>query len=780
MGRVRGFRRLLGAAVVGIAAIGAAASANAGTSTDPDTLGLSTLDQRIVPNDDADFKELSLGDGESDRIVREEGVGTALAGRDQRRTSMLYFGQLSDFQLADEESPARVEFIDTGPFSAAWRPWEALEPQIDDAAIRQVNSFSAASPVAAADGSHRAMDLTIDTGDSADSQQRNEVEWVRTLLEGGTLNPGSGIAPGNSTNPLCTAVAPLVADAANPQNYTGVQDYDDYAEGPAPQFYDPDNPTSSYAAWPQYPGLMDKAQQPFDAAGLDAPSYVAFGNHDGLVQGNAFANAAYEQVSTGCIKPMVPIVVDPGSLQDALGALDPTNLLNILTTDPTKLGFVPPDPNRQYVSKQQYKQIFLSGTQADGHGFGYVDANELTASNGAAGYYSWHPQPGLRFIALDTVSEAGVIGPSADGNIDDPQFQWLKGQLDEATANDELVVLFSHHAIPSLTADFPDEDAPPCTAPDAHGHDVNPGCDLDPRDSSPIHLGADLESLLFQYPHVVAWVAGHSHVNSIEPHANPGGGGFWSVRVAAEADWPQQARLLELFDNDDGTLSLFGTIIDHASNATAPASGTAASGMSTADLASVGRTLSANDSQGGVGTGEGDPDDRNVELLISDPREPGPEPGVCDPEKAKAPGVAKDDITGSPDDDTLIGNDDQSDRIKGLEGDDRIKAGSGDDCVGAGRGADRADGQAGDDRVRGGRGNDRVKGGDGSDSVKGGRGKDKVIGGEGLDDLGGGRGDDRIKAADGVAETIRCGPGDDVAIADKQDKLRGCERALRP
>ena len=55
-----------------------------------------------------------------------------------------------------------------------------------------------------------------------------------------------------------------------------------------------------------------------------------------------------------------------------------------------------------------------------------------------------------------------MIGPSADGNVDDPQFQWLTGQLEAAEAADELVVLFSHHAIPSLTANVPDELAAPC------------------------------------------------------------------------------------------------------------------------------------------------------------------------------------------------------------------------------------------------------------------------------------------------------------------------------
>ena len=68
---------------------------------------------------------------------------------------------------------------------------------------------------------------------------------------------------------------------------------------------------------------MNRAQKPFTATGLKVPSYIAFGNHDGLVQGNAAANVAYEAVATGCIKPMSPVVADPGTLQAALGALDP-------------------------------------------------------------------------------------------------------------------------------------------------------------------------------------------------------------------------------------------------------------------------------------------------------------------------------------------------------------------------------------------------------------------------------------------------------------------------
>ena len=45
--------------------------------------------------------------------------------------------------------------IDTGPFSAALRPSEAMNPHIDDAMVRQVNAFAAASPLEAGDGSRR-------------------------------------------------------------------------------------------------------------------------------------------------------------------------------------------------------------------------------------------------------------------------------------------------------------------------------------------------------------------------------------------------------------------------------------------------------------------------------------------------------------------------------------------------------------------------------------------------------------------------------------------------
>ena len=221
--------------------------------------------------------------------------------------------------------------------------------------IQQINAFAPASPLEAGDGSRRAMDFTINTGDAATAMQKNETEWVRTLAEGGPLTPGSGVDPATSGDPLCATLdtLDLIADDDAPQNYTGVQDYDDYVEGTA-QYYDPDQPPGPFATWPSYPNLMNEAQAEFTAAGLDVPHYLTFGNHDALVQGNAFANAAYETVATGCVKPLTPFVADPdtfGVPSADIAALDLAGIQNLLTSDPTKIALVPPDPNRQFVSK---------------------------------------------------------------------------------------------------------------------------------------------------------------------------------------------------------------------------------------------------------------------------------------------------------------------------------------------------------------------------------------------------------------------------------------------
>jgi uncharacterized delta-60 repeat protein len=95
------------------------------------------------------------------------------------------------------------------------------------------------------------------------------------------------------------------------------------------------------------------------------------------------------------------------------------------------------------------------------------------------------------------------------------------------------------------------------------------------------------------------------------------------------------------------------------------------------------------------------------------------------------------------------------------------------------RKGDRLVGTRAGDRLMGGEGNDKLYGGAGRDCLYGGGGNDLLVGGRGLDKLFAGPGRDFIKAVDGVKETIVCGPGKDRVIADKKDRLRGCERVTR-
>jgi len=93
-------------------------------------------------------------------------------------------------------------------------------------------------------------------------------------------------------------------------------------------------------------------------------------------------------------------------------------------------------------------------------------------------------------------------------------------------------------------------------------------------------------------------------------------------------------------------------------------------------------------------------------------------------------------------------------------------------------GDERFTGTPGSDSFRGRRGADRIKGGDGDDCLYGGRGRDRLVGGPGEDLLTGGGGADRVRAADGEADSIRCGTGrrDRVRFDTLDDVAPDCER----
>jgi 3',5'-cyclic AMP phosphodiesterase CpdA len=577
-----------------------------------DPAGRTTLEQTIGLADVGGLRAPSSGPG-APFAVRSEGPLRVRAGREGSRRSLAFFAQLTDAQLADEMSPARLELLrGTSSWLGLWRPHEALGPQTFDQAVRNVNA-NAVSRVPDAAGHRARLQFAVVTGDLSDNHQHNEVGWGVRLLEGGRLDPFSGaqIGPGNRCPGAPRRVVRRLDAAVAARRYTGVQDHDDWPGRPAHAyrgFYDPDAPGGAFGALPRYPGLLGRAQRPFRAEGLDMPWYATRGNHDALAQGFVGARGS-AAIVTGCRKVM-PLGRAPAVARVADGWEAMQRLLAR-----GRFSWVPPDPRRRFVSPRAFKR--LHGRADRGHGFGLVSARERRRSRGAASYYAWSPRPGLRFVSLDTIADGG----GSTGNIDHPQYLWLRRQLSQARRRGQLVVAYGHHSLETMGNPNADERAGPCGR-------AQLGCDHDPRRSTPIHLGqrgrASLRSLFLRFPNVILFVTGHVHYHRVAPHFRGSGSGFWQVTTASHMSYPQQTRLIELMDNGDGTLSIFGTVLDTAAGIGVPPSGTPATGMSDAQLGSISRLLAANvrgarQATAATGSAAYHPSG-NVELVLPDPR----------------------------------------------------------------------------------------------------------------------------------------------------------------
>jgi 3',5'-cyclic AMP phosphodiesterase CpdA len=709
-----------------VAALSVAAPAAAAPTTtvertifdcDGDNLLDLTFGERHLPFDQAAHRQQESGDA-----TCAKAFGEGDEPRLPPSASIVNFLQMSDFQTVDEESPARVEFLDSTqrvpalqPFSAAYRPQESLTTQITEAMVRQARN--ARSPVTAAP-----LDLTILTGDNADNQQFNETRWFIDTLDGttgdkpdpdpemdrnGKIDPNSGV-PGS--DPYATEPDAPPCDATPGSVYDGVRDSGD-RESADFGYYEPDSSTGEAEDGDGYtpsrednaretgrdvtvrdfPGLLEKANQPFEAVGLGMPWYSAFGNHDALVQGNspeAFLgpvgpgplpgettetyDVAFHRIATGCVKVMQPAAAARSGIQalvDQIQALRDNGVTpaeqetidtltgrvlaaaNDVLLHPCDPGddqgcvveIVPPDPRRCFLPKDQpylteagspcetgswIGQHFRTTGTPVGHGF--ANRPDVAIRN-HDGYYAFSPKPGLRFVVLDTITDECGAEFCSEGSIDDPQFNWMRGEIEDAEAHHQYVILFGHHTLRTIRLPSNDHTEDPLH----FGQRVDRRNPANPQSPGG---GETLEELFCESPAVLAYVAGHEHANYVERHdcsddqpppplcltpaapcRNPH---FWQISTAAHVDWPQQARMIELVKLGSN-MSFVLTMLDHdgPANPGGPPPRQEEAGHApdhVLRLASIGRELAWNDYQGDRGA-RGGRQDRNVILPTDRP-----------------------------------------------------------------------------------------------------------------------------------------------------------------
>ena len=396
---------------IALCAIAATSISTAVALADP--AGKNTREETITYDGGSPFADLSSGSGEG-TIVRKQ-LAKPVKGRANRRRTITFFGQLSDPQIMDELSPARGELIDRvgSPFESSWRPQEAWALQNFDQLVRNMND-NRTSPFQQGNDKRARMKFALNTGDMADSAQLNEVRWYIEVLEGGQVDPFSGVPVTPENCPQAdepSEVAALNAAVAGRQ-YTGVQDYDDWRGEPADRYddyWDPDeappSASSPYASWPRYPGLLDRAQQVFTAEGLNVPWFTARGNHDTIWQGTFLAPTALRALATSCFKVFPNDKFDPERYRghperivEDLG--NPAFIQEQLA----EARMVPPDPDRRFLRTNEFKG--LHGDADNGHGFKFVARGQNKKSNGAAEYYAF-TRNGIRFISIDTNAEGG-------------------------------------------------------------------------------------------------------------------------------------------------------------------------------------------------------------------------------------------------------------------------------------------------------------------------------------------------------------------------------------
>ncbi|MEW2398545.1 TIGR03767 family metallophosphoesterase [Streptomyces sp. NPDC046862] len=509
-----------------------------------------TLNSVAAPRGGSGYRR--LGDGPAwKRVVRGD-LAAPKSGRESRRTALAAFVQFTDLHVVDVQHPLRYEYL-RAQTASAWRPQEALSVAGAVSLVERVNALRGA-PVTGSP-----LHFVMTTGDNTDNNSRTELDWFLKVMSGGRITPNSG----------------------DPRRYEGVQD------SGLKLYWQADaalRDSDKQLGFPRIQGFLEAAIREVNSPGLNLPWYSTVGNHDSLPGGcYAPGDSFFADFAVGGKKLMTLDEQSGKAIWDNVqSGGDPrgADWKAMLKSHARQMRSVTPDEHRAPFTPLEYLKAHLDpahrGPGPVGHGYSQANVDAGTQ------YYAFRIADDVIGISLDSTDPGGHY----EGSLGTAQLKWLEKTLKEN--KDSHAIVFSHH-----------------TSKTMRNLREDPGHPGEAR-----HGGEEVLSLLGRHNNVLAWVNGHSHRNRITPHSYSGGGSFWEISTASHIDFPQLARVIELVDNKDGTISLFTTLVESA----APHA-TDFADLSQTGLASLYRELSFN-APGSRTDLSGTSEDRNVELVL--------------------------------------------------------------------------------------------------------------------------------------------------------------------
>lgn len=437
--------------------------------------------------------------------------------------TLLRFFAITDIHITDKESPSQMIYMQPlneygfeASVTSVYSPNMLYTTHVLDAAVQTVNALHQITPI----------DFGICLGDTCNSTQYNELRWYIDVLDGQEIYPSSGAHDGADTIDYQKPYKAAGLDPSIPW-YQAIGNHDHFWLGSIPV---------------EFGGLGDS---------YTSDEVIAMGN--ALANGSDIYNTTTQQYYMGVIDGATPNgeIINAGRVE--------------AFRSPPK---VTADPDRCSLSQPEWKEEFFNtSTDPVGHGFNLVPPGR---EDGFA-CYSFVPKSNIpvKVIVLDDTQseEDGATSIHGRGFLDQARWTWLKQELADGDAADQLMIIAAH---------VPIGVQPPAAF---HGnHDTYMDWYDNSKDPSGMQNAVDLPGLLEElhsHPNLLMWMAGHRHVNTVKAFLTDDAlkpeRGFWQVETCSLLNFPQQFRLFDINLNSDYTISIMATNVDPAAKEGTPA-----------------------------------------------------------------------------------------------------------------------------------------------------------------------------------------------------------------